>query len=115
MKQSSVKRFDDRASSSERGYGHAWRKARESFLRKHPLCRMHADMGRVVEAVVVDHIVPHRGDMVLFWDSGNWQSLCVTCHSSIKQRIEAGGRLPGCGLDGVPVDPGHHWAAARKA
>jgi 5-methylcytosine-specific restriction protein A len=25
---------------------------------------------------VVDHIVPHRGDKKLFWDSSNWQALC---------------------------------------
>ena len=29
----------------------------------------------------VDHIIPHRGDMQLFWDVANWQGLCKSCHS----------------------------------
>ena len=32
------------------------------------------------EETVVDHIRPHRGDPVLFWDEKNWQSLCKSCH-----------------------------------
>lgn len=33
-------------------------------------------------AVVVDHIIPHRGDFdFLFWEStSNWQPLCKSCH-----------------------------------
>ena len=31
-------------------------------------------------ASVVDHIRPHRGDMVLFWDQTNHQSQCESCH-----------------------------------
>jgi 5-methylcytosine-specific restriction endonuclease McrA len=42
----------------------------------------------VVEAVIVDHIVPHRGDQGLFWDTSNWQSLCKKCHDSVKQKEE---------------------------
>lgn len=37
---------------------------------------------------VVDHIRPHRGDPVLFWDENNWQALCKFCHDSRKQRVE---------------------------
>ncbi len=29
----------------------------------------------------VDHIKPHNGDLALFWDESNWQSLCKACHS----------------------------------
>ena len=36
--------------------------------------------GRAVTATVVDHITPHRGNPILFWDEGNWQSLCKPCH-----------------------------------
>ena len=32
-------------------------------------------------ATDVDHIVPHRGDMSLFWDVNNWQALCHECHA----------------------------------
>ena len=38
------------------------------------------EQGRLVKATVVDHIIPHRGDAKLFWDEGNWQSLCKNCH-----------------------------------
>ena len=43
------------------------------------------------QAGVVDHITPHRGDMRLFWDEGNWQSLCNPHHVREKQREEQGG------------------------
>lgn len=38
--------------------------------------------------LVGDHIAPHRGDEVLFWDADNVQCLCKTCHDSDKQREE---------------------------
>lgn len=37
-------------------------------------------IGEMVKATVVDHIIPHRGDQKLFWDQRNWQSLCKQCH-----------------------------------
>jgi 5-methylcytosine-specific restriction protein A len=36
---------------------------------------------RVVAAADLDHIIPHKGDMTLFWDPTNWQGLCKGCHS----------------------------------
>lgn len=104
-------RYDDRGSAASRGYGHAWRKAREGFLRSHPLCVMHQRQGKSVPATVVDHITPHRGDMGLFWDKGNWQALCAACHDSAKQRLERSGTVAGCDLDGNPIDPASPWAA----
>lgn len=77
-----------RGSSAERGYGYKWQQARRRFLDAHPLCLFCQREGRVTEATVVDHIQPHRGDMRLFWLESNWQPLCVTCHSSTKQRQE---------------------------
>lgn len=38
--------------------------------------------GIITEATVVDHIKPHRGDQKLFWDRGNWQALCKSCHDN---------------------------------
>jgi 5-methylcytosine-specific restriction protein A len=37
------------------------------------------DEGRTTAAYQVDHVVPHRGDQLLFWDRSNWQSLCRSC------------------------------------
>jgi len=74
--------------TGERGYTYAWQKARAAFLVRYPLCAQCERMGRTTVATVVDHVTPHRGDRALFWDSGNWQSLCASCHSGWKQREE---------------------------
>ena len=65
--------------------------------------------GVIKEAAVVDHITPHKGDMKLFWDSDNWQSLCKQCHDSEKQRLEKSGKQIGCDITGIPMDATHHW------
>lgn len=77
--------------SSQRGYDYKWQKAREQYLRDNPLCVYCAKLGRTAAANIVDHIVAHRGDRDLFWDQGNWQSLCKPCHDSVKQAEEAAG------------------------
>lgn len=118
------KAYDSRRGTAhERGYTSAWQRARAAYLRSHPLCADHEKRGELVAATVVDHKVAPRlreatdsGDperltaaRTLFWDRDNWQSLCKLCHDSAKQREEKGGGRPGCGLDGRPLDPGHHW------
>ena len=95
-----------KGSSSERGYGYKWQKARAAFLQEHPLCVMCQAMKppRVTAAEVVDHIIPHKGDQALFWDSeSNWQSLCAPHHNGEKAeqegrhkaraKFDAGGRV----------------------
>lgn len=69
-----------RGSRHERNYNSRWVKAREAWLRKYPLCKECERHGYITAATVVDHIMPHRGDKVLFWDKTNWQSLCKTHH-----------------------------------
>ena len=97
----------ERGSAAARGYGHGWRLARESFLRKNPYCEMCKP--KLVPATVVDHRVPHRQDQKLFWDRNNWQGLCFHCHDSNKQRLEKSGRVVGCDKDGLPIDLTHPW------
>lgn len=82
-----------REQSHVRGYNHAWRRARLSFLAAHPLCAACEREGRVTPAEAVDHIVPHRGDTTLFWDRRNWQSLCLSHHGR-KSQGEVVGRKP---------------------
>lgn len=78
-------------SSTARGYGYRWQKAREGHLRNNPLCVMCKELdGRANPATVVDHRIPHRGDQTLFWDRTNWQSLCAHHHSATKQGQEVG-------------------------
>ena len=71
--------------SSQRGYDYKWQKAREQYLRDNPLCVYCDRHGLTVAANVADHRIPHRGDQELFWNQDNWQSLCKTCHDSVKQ------------------------------
>lgn len=56
---------------------------------------------------MVDHIIPHKGDQQLFWDEGNWQSLCKDHHDSTKKAEEARGYSAEVGLDGWPLDRKH--------
>ena len=79
-----------RGTAQERGYTARWQRARRTFLAQHPLCAECERQGRLTGATVVDHVIPHKGDMVLFWDSENWQSLCKTCHD-VKTAKEDGG------------------------
>jgi 5-methylcytosine-specific restriction protein A len=82
-----------RGSSTARGYDSKWRKAREGWLRSHPLCQCDECKGgelRVRVATVVDHIKPHRGDMTLFWDRNNWQSMAKACHDKKTAREDGG-------------------------
>lgn len=66
-----------------------WQAVRAVQLREEPLCRMCLAEDHVTPAVVCDHVTPHRGDVAAFW-AGPYQSLCTSCHSSKKQREEAG-------------------------
>ena len=81
-----------RGTSAQRGYNSTrWVKARLTFLVQYPLCGQRPggqrpvmsqcfDAHRITAAYQVDHVVPHRGDPVLFWDvQGNWQALCQRC------------------------------------
>lgn len=84
-------RYDqDRGSPTARGYNSKWRKARTTYLRHHPLCAECDCHGRVVPATVVDHVIPHKGNQQLFWDTSNWQSLCKSCHDAKTAREDGG-------------------------
>lgn len=75
-----------RPTAHERGYDSKWQRESRIFLSlpDNRLCA--CGCGRT--ANVVDHIVPHRGDMRLFWDRKNWQPLNKHCHDSTKQSLE---------------------------
>ena len=77
----------DRDSSGKRGYNSKWQKERLRFLQSHPLCVRCEKEGKYVKATVVDHIVPHRGDQILFWDRNNWEALCKR-HHDVKTMTE---------------------------
>ena len=85
-----------------------WYRLRHHQLQAYPLCRRCESQGRVVSAIIADHVKPHRGDVALFF-GGELQSLCKTCHDSAKQREEKSGVIVGCDVNGLPIDPNHHW------
>lgn len=79
---------DKQGSSTARGYTYKWQQASNAFLRKHPLCQCpDCDEGRkrITPSSVVDHHIPHRGDMALFWDRSNWRALAKPCHDRKTQ------------------------------
>lgn len=77
-----------RGSARERGYGVRWDKASAGFKRSHPLCLGCEAVGRVEATSITDHVIPHRGDMAIFWDSSKWQPACEWHHSVVKQKLE---------------------------
>jgi len=86
-----------------------WKSLRASQLKLQPMCQFCIERSKIVPARIVDHIKPHKGDINLFHDPSNLQSLCKTCHDSAKQREEKSGVVPGCTETGIPIDSGHHW------
>lgn len=113
----------ERLTSAQRGYSYKWQQYRVSYLAKHPLCVQCKERGVVSAASVVDHKTPprmaealatHDQQVIqsarrLFWNPENHQSLCATCHSSDKQRLEKSGTVAGCDQSGIPLDANHHW------
>ena len=85
-----------------------WRRARGLQLHRYPLCGMRApeayddgwrgechELGRIRKANVADHIRAHKGDLALFWDPRNRQSMCDDCNRIKNIRYEGGfGRRP---------------------
>ena len=85
-----------------------WIRGRLIHLNLKPLCVYCLQVGVTTPATVVDHIKPHMGDEELFFDTGNWQSLCTHCHDSVKAREESRGCSVGHDVNGMPVG-NHPW------
>lgn len=85
----------ERGSSSQRGYGYRWQKVSKAFLAAHPLCQCpECKEGelQLFPSQVVDHIIPHGGDMKLFWDSSNWQAMYKPHHDKKTAKEDGGFR-----------------------
>jgi 5-methylcytosine-specific restriction endonuclease McrA len=118
---------DNRPSAKDRGYGGQWGKARAVFLAKPAnqfcvRCKAHgilnaghlrADGSPQTNSrrmhLVVDHVIPHRGDTRLFWDRSNWQPLCPDHHDITKQQEENGTFKTGTDIEGRPLAHDHPW------
>ena len=57
-----------------------WRNFRLTFLSENPLCVACLSLGRHTPSFIADHIIPHHGNIELFWDEENIQALCNRCH-----------------------------------
>ena len=78
-------RIDYRGTSDARGYDSRWQRARERYLRRHPLCEQCEEQERFVIASVVHHIVPlDQGGARL--DPENFMATCRSCHEIIHGR-----------------------------
>ena len=69
------KRKDNRPSAHKRGYTKEWRSVSKIYLFNHKKCVKCGD-----KSTVVDHIEPHKGNKLLFWNIRNWQAMCKSCH-----------------------------------
>ena len=79
---------EHRGSARERGYDTRWDAARATFSRRNPWCLGCKAVGNLVATEVVDHVEPHKGDQVKFWNTTMWQPACRWCHDVIKRTLE---------------------------
>jgi 5-methylcytosine-specific restriction protein A len=96
---------------------HRWRRASERF-RASPegaLCIDCRARGVITPSAITDHIVPHCGNLDLFWDPRNFAPRCWGCHSAKTRSDQTGKPRRGCDQDGVPLDRNHHWHREREA
>ena len=79
---------DRRGSSSARGYGVRWRKARDHFLAMHPLCMICDRNGVTQQSVAVDHLIPWTPANGFHYEPLDFSPLCVIHHNADKQRAD---------------------------
>jgi 5-methylcytosine-specific restriction protein A len=68
-----------------------WRRLRNWYIRQHPLCAACKKDGLIVNAKIVDHVIPVKdgGDKL---NETNLQSLCTFHHNQKTAREESGDR-----------------------
>jgi 5-methylcytosine-specific restriction enzyme A len=78
-----------------------WRRRRLHQLRKYPLCAACLADNVVKAATVVHHVIDHRGDYKVFFNSP-LESLCKFCHDNIQNGSKVLGYQRGCDVNGKP-------------
>jgi len=82
---------ESRPEWKDRLYGREWKGYTSRFLSIHKWCADPFSRHLIPEVgTVVDHIQPHKGEVILFWNSNNHQALCKSCHD-FKTATEDGG------------------------
>ena len=83
------KRYDayERSPVVKKRYGRAWKRIRDRYIGKHPLCEMCLKNHKTTPATEVHHIRPlSRGGT---HDEDNLMALCKPCHSKITAEMTA--------------------------
>ena len=71
----------ERSPDVHKNYGRPWKRIRDRYARKHPLCERCLQEGRYTAVEEVHHIVPiSQGGT---HDESNLMSLCRSCHQKI--------------------------------
>ena len=108
--QRDYRRFQDAVRAKQQKYRMLynraqWRKrTRPAIFARDPICKMpppyQTCYGRAA-STVIDHIIDHRGDWKLFFDTNNLRGVCKKCHDT-KTAMQYGF---GKGPQGPPVPP----------
>lgn len=66
-------------------YGREWKRVRDRYVSKHPLCEMCLKEGKITPVEEVHHILPvNRGGGN---EESNLMSLCKSCHNKIHIQL----------------------------
>jgi hypothetical protein len=76
-----------------------WQKQRQIQLSRHPLCAACMVNGKIVQALHIDHVFPHRQNTDRF-KINLFQSLCAPCHT-LKTQDESNGVFNHYTADGI--------------
>jgi 5-methylcytosine-specific restriction enzyme A len=71
-----------------------WKRLRlRVFLRDLYACQHCGKIKADTSKLIAHHKKPHHGDVVLFWDEGNIETVCIPCHDGpIKAKERREGR-----------------------
>ena len=75
-----------RGYDSQKRYGSSWKKICNRYIAAHPLCEACLGLGKASVATLVHHRKPLAEGGTN--DESNLQSLCVSCHERIHQRMK---------------------------
>jgi len=67
--------------ATRKRYGRAWKRIRDQYITKHPLCEQCEENGYITASQEVHHKVPLSEGGT--HDEGNLKALCSPCHSGI--------------------------------
>lgn len=85
-------------------YDRAWEAYRTEFLKHNHQCYSCGQF-----ATVVDHLIPHKGDIVLFQKLDNHIPLCQKCHNTVTTKFDRNFVV------GYPIGPKLTWIGRNRA